>query len=113
MNYSEKELLKTVVNFHSGLLSPAEMFNTVGQHQNEKEIHKLITEGFIEEVPTTRNERSYIFYRATQKGHMVFEPILKKGWIFLRDLKNLSTILSIIATILSIVSIIISLKNNG
>lgn len=110
MNKAEKDLLRKVVEYHKGLLAPVDLFNGIGQHTSDKIIHKLITEGYIEEVPTTLHERNYTFYRATQKGHSIFDPYWKKLWQFFRDTKNLSTILSIIATALSIVATIISLR---
>jgi hypothetical protein len=109
MNKSGKDLLNKVVNYPKGLLAPVDLFNGIGQNVNEKTIHKLISEGFIEEVPTTLNERNYTFYRVSEKGYTLFEPITKKVWIFIRNTKNLTAILSIIATVLSILATIISL----
>ncbi len=110
MTKEEKILLKKVIDFHKGLLYPVDLFNMIGQHTSDKVIHKLIAENYIEEVPTVHHDKNYTFYRITEKGYLEFEPLLKKLWKFIRNTKNLSTILSIIATVLSILATIISLK---
>lgn len=101
MNKAEKYFLKKVVDFHTGLLAPVDLF----RHNSDKIIHKLIAEGYIEEVPTTRNNKEYTYYRASQKGHCVFYPFHKKIWLSLKgDVRTVvvSVITSAITTVLAI-----------
>lgn len=105
MEKGEKDLLKKIVFCHQGLLSPAELFNSLGGYKSDKIIHRLISNGYIEEVPTTRHDRNYTFYRASQKGQDVFSPIyIKVAHAIGGDIRTIivSVIVSAITSLLSI-----------
>ena len=101
MNQEEQKILKAVVEHHSGLLSPAEMFNGIASH-DRKIVEKLVIKGYIEEVPQPvpefpQGHKMLNFYRATEKGHSAFEPWYKKFWF---SFKNNTTLYIAIASII-------------
>lgn len=67
MKKVEKIILKKAVKDKRGLFSPADMINGIAE-RDKKALHRLITRGFIEEVPTEINQIMYTFYRVTEKG---------------------------------------------
>ncbi len=103
MTEQEKSILERVANHPAGLLYPVLMFNVIGEHKNNKEIHRLISEGYIEEIPyPTPSGKMLTGYRATKKGRSVFYPLTKKVWYLLGgDIRTaiFSIITSVITTI--------------
>jgi hypothetical protein len=100
----EKDILKEVINHPDGLLAPVDYINCVCK-RDKNTAHKLVSQGYIEEVPTTLPTGHYNFYRATEKGHSIFYPIPKKIWYFIKG--DVRTI--IVAIIVSIITTIITL----
>jgi hypothetical protein len=99
MKEEEKELLKTLVHSNEGMLS-RDVF-TGGK--NRKLSQRLIAFQFVEEF----QYKNLPTYRATEKGLMVFEPVMKRAWHFFSN--DMAKILSILATLLSVASMIIAL----
>jgi len=116
MQKEEKDFLKKIIEhkgagrLERGTISPANLFNGLGKHSMDKLIHKLISLGYVEEVPTRVDDHTLNFYRPSEKGYNVFSPWYKKLGYFLTN--DLAKILSIIAIILSIIATIASLKNS-
>jgi hypothetical protein len=117
MNKEENNFLKKVINhkgggmFERGVISPASLFNGLGEHKNDKLIHKLISFGYIEEVPDDVNGKIVNFYRISEKGYNEFGPWYKKAWQFFTE--DMAKILSIISLILSIIATIASFYKNN
>lgn len=106
MDKIEKAFLRKMIEWNEGLLSPATLFNGVGQHSSDKLIHKLITEEYIEEVPHTINEKHYTFYRTTEKTRSIFYPTYKKLWFFIRgDIRIIiiSVVTALMTTIITLI----------
>lgn len=99
MNREEKVLLKSLVTSAEGLLS-REVFST---GSNRKPSQRLVVQGFVEEF----EYKNMPSYRATEKGLMVFEPVVRRAWYFFTN--DMAKILSIFATLLSIASMAIAL----
>lgn len=100
----EKDILRKTVEWHKGLLSPADFINGICK-RDEKSAHSLISKGFIEEVPHKLHDKDYIFYRASEKGRAVFYPIYKKVWLAVKgDIRTVivAVIISIITTLVTI-----------
>jgi len=114
MNENSKSILRRMIQESGkGLFSPSDLFNGIGQGGNNKVIHKLISEGYIEEVSQDHPNRSLgtyaiTFYRVAAKGYLVFAPYWKRLWIFFTN--DMAKILSIIAII---ISILVGLKQIG
>lgn len=103
MNKKEKTLLKRITDHPEGLLYPILLFNIIGENKSNKEIHKLISEGYIEEIPskTPLGRTVYTGYRISKKGHSVFFPIYKKLFSFFQgDIRTV--IISAITTLVTI-----------
>ncbi len=109
MTKSEKEILKKLINDARGLLSPANLINVIANH-DRRSVENLVSEGYLEEVPQDqlREIGTYTinFYRATEKGLMVFAPLLKKVWYKFKT--QISLWVGIFSIIIGISSIIIS-----
>ncbi len=106
MKKIEKDFLKKFLLRHEGLLSPVDLFNSVGEHKSEKLIHKLIATGFIEEVPHRVYERDYTFYRLTEKAHSIFYPFHQKIYFLIKgDIRTVivSSIVAIATTLIALV----------
>ena len=84
MTENEKRILKAVVN-RGGLLSPADLINGIAQH-DRKSVENLVVRGYLQEVPQDMKgiklgtTYSLHFYRATEKGLLVFSPWYTKIW---------------------------------
>jgi len=105
MNKKERGILKKVVEHHHGLLSPADYINGVCQHDT-KIAHRLVSLGYVEEVPTTLSTGHYNFYRATEKGFSVFYPIHKRLWYLIKgDVRTVivAVITSLIITVITLI----------
>lgn len=108
MKKEEKEFLKKIIEhkggsiLERGIMSPATLFNSLGEHKQDKLIHKLISFGYIEEVSTRVNDYMLNFYRASERGYAEFDPIHKKIWKFFTN--DMAKILSVISLILSIIA---------
>lgn len=117
MNKEETKFLKKVIGhkgwgmFERGVISPASLFNILGEYKNDKLIHKLISFGYIEEVPDDVNGKMVNFYRVSAKGYAEFDPLHKKMWQFFTD--DMAKVLSVISLILSIIATVISLYKNN
>jgi hypothetical protein len=116
MDKKEKSFLKKIINhvgggiFERGVISPASLFNVIGEYKNDKLIHKLISFGYIEEVPSDVNNRTVTFYRVSAKGYSEFDPWHKKMWQFFTD--DMAKILSVVSLVLSIIATIVSFYKN-
>jgi len=102
MTTKEKEILKKMESYHKGLLSEVELFNCLGKGECNKEIHKLITIGYIEEIPVKWFGKNYTGYRLTEKGYYPNDLIWNKFWHLIKsDLKTI--IVSVITTALALI----------
>jgi len=89
MKDKEKEILKKLVVHPEGSLSPHDMINVIAK-RDKRSVHNLISNGFIEEVPTHKNDRDYNFYRATDKGLLFFDKWYKRIWFSIKgDIRNI------------------------
>lgn len=112
----KRELLKKMLDYtNKGLFSPAEIFNAIGNGKSEKEIHELITDGFIEEVPkemphSTPNNpvgvSKITFYRLSRNGKLLLSPFYIRIWNFIKD--DFRTIVITILT--SVITTAIAIK---
>ena len=100
MEKEEKELLKELIESTEGML-PRDIFTT---GHKRKIAQKLIVQKYVEEF----QYKNLPNYRATEKGHLMFESIWKRTWVFFRN--DMAKILSIIAII---ISILIGLRQMG
>lgn len=111
MNNKEREILKKVVD-QGGLLPPVDVINIFAGH-DRKPVDNLVVKGFLEEVPkeikgiklgtyTTEN-----FYRATEKGLLVFSPWYTRAWGKIKDDLHTITVSVITATVTSLVVILL------
>ena len=113
MKKEEKDFLEKIIKHNGGgrlergIISPATLFNGLGEHKKDRLIHKLISFGYIEEVPTKVNDYMLDFYRVSEKGYIIFDPLYKKFWRFFTS--DMAKILSIISLILSIIATAVSL----
>ncbi len=108
MTEEEKRILKAVVN-RGGLLSPADLINGIAQG-DRKPVENLVVRGYIEEVPQDMhgglgNTYTLNFYRATEKGLLVFMSWYVKTWSGIKG--NIRTIIvsAITALITSLIAI--------
>lgn len=85
MTKEEKEVLKKIFESPNGLLSQDALFALI-PNRNTKISHSLITSGYIEEVirRIKLQQIEATFYRITEKGRMVFEPLLNRLWFSLK-----------------------------
>jgi len=93
-----------------GVISPMGLFNIIGEHKNDKLIHKLISFRYIDEKPIEINGNKSTYYKLSERGYGVFDPWYKKTLRFFTN--DLAKILSLIAIILSIIATVISLISN-
>lgn len=109
MTENEKRILKAVVD-RGGLLSPADLINGVAQH-DRKPVENLVVRGYLEEVPQDMKgirlgtTYSLNFYRATEKGLLVFSPWYIKIWRGMKgDVRTIviSAITALITTLIAI-----------
>jgi hypothetical protein len=111
MNSKEKAILKKVVEDREGLLSPANYLNSIAG-KDRQSAHRLIASGYVQEVPTTmptgNGDRNHTFYRATEKGRIVFEPLPKRLWYAMKSDIRTIMIAAITAIVVTIVTIIIT-----
>jgi len=106
MTEQEKDILKKTADSNQGLLSPAEFLNTICQN-NHKAGHNLVSLGYIEEIPTIKNQRSYTFYRASAKGRSVLYPIHKKLWYLIKGDTRTIVVASVISIITTLITLLI------
>lgn len=106
MKKEERGILEKVKGWPKGLLSQSNLMNSIAGGDT-KSVHSLITSGYIEETKRkikgvkigTQNEAT--FYRITEKGKLVFEPLYKRLWYLIRgDVRVIliSLITSVIVT---------------
>lgn len=105
----EKLILKAVVD-RGGLLSPADLINGIAR-QDRRVVENLVVRGYIEEVPQDvkgiklGSTYSVNFYRATEKGLLVFSPWYMKMWHGMRGNVRTIVISAITALITSVIAI--------
>ena len=112
----ERDFLRRMIAHNKPLMPPVDIFNgnNLGNHSSDKLIHKLISEGYINEVPQPFVDsihgivRDITYYRVSAKGYLVFAPTLERAWAFFTD--DIAKVLSVIAII---ISIIVGLKQIG
>ncbi len=111
MTENEKRILKAVVD-RGGLLSPADLINGIAQ-RDRKSVENLVVRGYLEEVPQdVKGVRlgttySLTFYRATEKGLLVFSPWYIRMWHGLRGDVRTIVIAAITALVTSAIAIIV------
>lgn len=111
MTESEKKILKVVVD-RGGLLSPADLINGIAK-QDRKSVENLVARGYLEEVPQDMKgiklgtTYSLNFYRATEKGLLVFSPWQAKMWHGMKGDVRTIVIAAITALITSATTIFI------
>jgi len=111
MTNNERNILKAVVD-RGGLLSPADLINGIAQ-QDRKSVENLVVKGYLEEVPQDMKgiklgtTYSLNFYRATEKGLMVFQPWYIRMWHGLKGDVRTIIIAAITALITSLIAIFI------
>lgn len=109
MNKNERVILKELVGWHEGELSPATLINGIAKG-DEKSVQNLKSKGYIDTVPHPHrdlngNYYDVPFYFATAKGLVEFEPWYKKIWFsFKRDLRTIivTIIISVCTTLVTI-----------
>lgn len=111
MTENEKRILKAVVD-RGGLLSPADLINGIAQH-DRKPVENLVVRGYIEEVPQDMKgiklgtTYSLNFYRATEKGLLIFSPWYIKAWNMMKGDVRTVVIAAITALITSVIAIFV------
>mgnify|MGYP000607281592 CR=1 FL=1 len=107
MTKDERRILKKLVN-RGDLLSPAKLINGIAKG-DRRSVENLVVKGYIEEVPQDmhgpRGTYTLNFYRATEKGLLVFAPWYKRIWSAIkRDIRTviISTITAVITTLITI-----------
>lgn len=109
MTENEHKILKLVVN-QGGLLSPNELINIIAK-QDRKSVENLVVRNYIEEVPQDvkgiklGSTYSVNFYRATEKGLLVFSPWYSKVWHGMKGDVRTIVIATITALITSVIAI--------
>lgn len=106
MDKKEKEVLKKVCDNPRGLLNQSELINCLPGGDTRLS-HSLITSGFIEEVKRREkaNGQEVTFYRLTEKGRMVFNPIYKRMWFLIKgDVRTIvvAIITALVTTMMTI-----------
>ena len=111
MSKREKEVLKKILDIPRGLLSQSELINCLPDHDTRVS-HSLITSGYIEEVKRIEkaNKIEITYYRLTEKGRMLFEPLHKRLWFLVKG--DVRTIIVSIITALVITTITILITNH-
>ena len=110
MSNDEKDILKAVIG-RGGLLSPADLINGIAKG-NRKPIENLVVRGYLEEVPQAvkgiklGTMYSLNFYRATEKGLLVFSPWYSKVWNLMKGDIRTIVISAITALITSMIAIL-------
>ena|SRR3989338_3665325 len=110
MTENEKGILKAVVD-RGGLLSPADLINGIAQ-RDRKSVENLVVRGYLEEVPQDMKgiklgtTYSLNFYRATEKGLLVFSPWYSKIWHAMKGDVRTVIISAITALITSVIAIL-------
>lgn len=111
MTENEKRILKSVVD-RGGLLSPADLINGIAQ-QDCKSVENLVVKGYLEEVPQDMKgiklgtTYSLNFYRATEKGLLVFSPWYTKVWHGMKGDVRTIVISAITALVTSVIAIFV------
>lgn len=109
MTENEKRILKAVVD-RGGLLSPADLINGIAQ-RDRKSVENLVVRGYLEEVPQDvkgvrlGSTYSLNFYRATEKGLLVFSPWYAKVWHGMKGDVRTIVISAITALITALIAI--------
>ena len=111
MTENEKRILKAVVD-RGGLLSPADLINGIAQ-RDRRSVENLVVRGYLEEVPQDvkgiklGSTYSLNFYRATEKGLLVFSPWYTKIWHGMKGDIRTIVISAITALVTSLIAIFI------
>ena len=111
MTEYEKLILKAVVG-RGGLLSPSDLINGIAR-QDRRVVENLVVRGYIEEVPQDvkgiklGSTYSVNFYRATEKGLLVFSPWYSRVWHWLKGDVRTIVIAAVTALITSLVAIFV------
>lgn len=109
MSNNERKILRAVVEHHEGLLSPADLINGIAQRDN-RSVENLVSKKYLEEVPRQHqglggNYYTINFYRATEKGLLVFAPWYEKIWAGIKgDVRTvvISAITALITTLIAV-----------
>jgi len=106
----EKKILEELVKNSEGLLSPATFISSIAKH-DKRAVENLVIMGYVEEVPQHKPGltpgSTYVlnFYRATQKGIMLFAPLHKRAWFEFKN--NVALYIGIISIVCSTITIIL------
>ena len=111
MTKNEKRILKAVVEHHDGLLSPADLINGIAQRDN-RSVENLVAKKYLEEVPRQHRglgDAYYTinFYRAAEKGLLIFLPWYTKIWHGMKGDVRTIIISVITALVTSLIAIFI------
>ena len=106
MTKKEKEALKKAVEYKGGLI-PKIVFNNMIE-RNGKIENSLIASGYIDEVSAYVEGKTYMAYRPSEKGFMIFKPFYKRAWVIIK--KDFRTIVVAIITTLVITIITTLIK---
>jgi hypothetical protein len=110
MNKEERLILKAAIDHHKGLLSPAELINSIA-NGNRKRVENLVIKGYLHEVPQSiadfpNGQKTLHFYRVSEKGINYFASWYKRVWF---DFKyNTTLYLAVASIIFGIISSIAS-----
>ena len=111
MTKNEKIILKSVVD-RGGLLSPTDLINGIAQ-RDRKSVENLVVKGYLEEVPQDikgiklGTTYSLNFYRATEKGLLVFSLWYARVWHGMKGDVRTIIIAAITALITSMIAIFV------
>lgn len=108
MTENEKRILKAVVD-RGGLLSPADLINGIAQ-RDRRSVENLVVKGYIEEVPQGMhglhgNTYTLNFYRATEKGLLIFAPWYTRVWRGVKGDVRTVLISAITAVVITLITI--------
>lgn len=108
MDSEGKRILQEAVSRPTGLFSPADMINGIAKH-NEKAVNKLVSLGYLEEVPTQIHTGTTLnFYRVTEQGMRALAPLYTQIWFAIKNDIRTIAVSAITALITSIVTIFIN-----
>ena len=107
MDKKEKDIIREVVGHPQGLLPPVDYINCVCKHDKQV-AQKLVSLGYIEEVPTTLSTGHYNFYRATEKGRSILYPLHKKIWYSIKGDIRTIIITIIVSAITTVITLLIT-----
>ena len=109
MTANEKRILKAVVEHQKSPLSPADLINSIAKGDS-RPVENLVSMGYLQEVPREHRDMqggyyNVNFYRATEKGLLVFSPWYNRLWFGVKG--DIRTI--VVAAITALITILIAI----